>query len=93
MKPATKKRAKPDSEDEDDDDASDMASLHDDTILSNTPPSAKKQKKEPKAKKAAGKPLAPLENEAASFDGASDAKKDNSERYQKVRGHGRSCDR
>lgn len=83
-----KKRAKPDSDVENSDD-DDMDSLHDDTLLSNTPPSAKKQKKAPAAKKAASQPLAELENESYAVDGASEpkakaGKKGATDQYQKL---------
>lgn len=87
-KAATKKRTKPDSEDEED---TSTNSIHDDTMLSNTPPSAKKAKKAP-VKKVAGKPLGSLKNGA--YDGPDDEpdvasvpqgkQKDASERYQKL---------
>lgn len=83
-----KKRSKPDSEDEDEDESLDRASVHDASLLSATPPSAKKQKKAPAPKKAAGKPLAALENEAVGLDGASETKAKKggaTEKYQKVR--------
>ncbi|KAL8996081.1 MAG: hypothetical protein Q9169_004320 [Polycauliona sp. 2 TL-2023] len=83
---ASKKRPKPDTEDEDE--ASDRDSLHDDSILSATPPSAKKQKKAPVPKKKAAKPLQEVENEAMGFDGVDDPKpkKDSksTETYQKL---------
>ena len=82
----TKRKVKVDTEDEDS--APEVGSLHDDSLLSATPPSAKKQKKAPAPKKTAGKPLQPLENEAGSYDGAAEpkAKKGgSSEQYQKVR--------
>jgi len=75
---ASKKRAKPDS----DDDMSDgLPSDDDDSAMSQTPP--KKAKKVPAAKKGGSKPLADVENE--SF-GNEDAPKDQnvSEKYQKV---------
>ncbi|MCJ1284626.1 DNA topoisomerase 2 [Xylographa opegraphella] len=81
----SKKRAKPDSEDEGS--VSEVGSLHDDTLLSATPPSAKKQKKEILPKKKASKPLQPLENEAVSFDGVAEPKSKkggNAEQYQKL---------
>lgn len=70
--PKPKKRAKPSSDDENSD--VDMNSDHDDTLLSNTPPSSKKPKKAPARPKAASRPLAELENEsfAMQLDGASD---------------------
>ena len=91
-KPATKKRPKPDTEDEDDEDPS----LHDDSLLSATPPSAKKRKKGPGPMKMGAKPLREIENEAISeaidasmmLDGAVDSKpkkaKKATEQYQKV---------
>lgn len=85
---ASKKRVKPDTEDEDS--APEVNSIHDDTLLSATPPSAKKQKKDPAPKKKAGKPLQPRENEAPSFDGTGEPKPKKgsaTEQYQKVRKH------
>lgn len=83
---ASKKRPKPDTEDEDS--APERDSLHDDSILSATPPSAKKQKKAPAPKNKATKPLQEVENEAMGFDGVEDPKpkKDSksTETYQKV---------
>ncbi|KAK4695791.1 DNA topoisomerase II, partial [Lecanoromycetidae sp. Uapishka_2] len=75
---ASKKRPKPDSENDDSDDEN--PSLHDNSLLSNTPPSSKKQKKAPRAKKMGAKPLREVENEAIReaidasmvFDGADD---------------------
>ena len=60
LKP-TKKRPKPDTEDED---SENDPSLHDDSLLSNTPPSAKRPKKAPGPKKMGAKPLREVENEA-----------------------------
>lgn len=87
-----KKRAKADSDAENTD--VDMDSLNDDSLLSNTPPSAKKQKKAPVAKKAkTAKPLTEVENESfAAMDvdvdmesAAANAKKGgSSEQYQKL---------
>ena len=88
-----KKRPKPDTDDEDGDQTPGHNSLHDDSLLSATPPSAKKQKKAPapkkvSSKKSASKALQELENEAVSFDGSNDpAPKKGSgstEQYQKV---------
>ena len=91
-KSATKKRPKPDTEDEDEEDPS----LHDDRLLSATPPSVKKQKKATDPKRTATKPLREVENEAISeaidasmvLDGSPDAKPKKSskatEQYQKV---------
>lgn len=64
-------------------------SMHDDTLLSNTPPSAKKQKKAPAAKKAASQPLAEMENESYAVDGAAEGKpkatkKGATDQYQKL---------
>ena len=73
----------------------DEASLHDDSILSATPPSAKKQKKLA-PKKLGAKPLREIENEAISeaidasmmLDGSRDEKPKKgskaTEQYQKV---------
>lgn len=83
-KAAPKKRAKPESDVENSDD--DVDSLHDDTLLSNTPPMAKKQKKAP-APKSGSQPLAELENESFAVDGASEAKpkkKGATDQYQKL---------
>jgi DNA topoisomerase-2 len=63
-----------------------MDSLHDDTLLSNTPPVAKKQKKAPAAR-SGSQPLAELENEAHAVDGASEPKpkkKGATDQYQKL---------
>ena len=49
-----------------------MPSANDDSLLSNTPPSAKKQKKAPAPKKTASQPLAELENESFAMDSAAD---------------------
>lgn len=63
-------------------------SNNDDSLLSNTPPSAKKQKKGPAPKKAPGKPLAELENESFSMDVPVDKpaskKATSTEQYQKL---------
>ncbi|KAK5134560.1 DNA topoisomerase 2 [Meristemomyces frigidus] len=67
-----RKRAKPDSDDENETDA--VVSVNDDSLLSNTPPSAKKQKKAPAPRKTASKPLAALENESFNFEVAADEK-------------------
>lgn len=78
-----KKRSKPDTEDEDP--SSESQTPHDDSVLSATPPMAKKQKQAPK--KAAGRPLEPIENEVPAFDGASEErpkKGSATEQYQKV---------
>ena len=64
-----------------------MDSLHDDTLLSNTPPVAKKQKKAPAAK-SGSVPLAELENESHAVDGAAEPKaakkKGATDQYQKL---------
>ncbi|KAL8775572.1 MAG: hypothetical protein Q9209_000068 [Squamulea sp. 1 TL-2023] len=82
----SKKRPKPDTEDEDS--SSEQTSVHNDSLLSATPPSAKKQKKAPAPKKKAGKPLQELQNEATGFDGAEEPKpkKDSksTDTYQKL---------
>jgi DNA topoisomerase-2 len=87
--PKTKKRPKADSDAENTD--VDMDSLNDDSLLSNTPPSAKKQKKAPVARKpkAASKPLVELENESFAMDvdaepGATAKKGGASDQYQKL---------
>lgn len=84
-KAAPKKRPKPDSEDEQDDSMA-QGSLHDDSLLSATPPSAKKQKT---TKKIVGQPLAERENDVPNFDGADDEKpqKGSTDKYQKVWRH------
>ena len=80
---APKKRKKVDSEDEDDEPSIERASLHDDTLLSMTPPSGKKEKA-PAKKKAKGKePLALLENDAT-MDDKPIIPKNASEKYQMV---------
>jgi DNA topoisomerase-2 len=84
----SKKRPKPDTEDEDSDLARD--SLHDDSVLSTTPPSAKKQKKAPAPKKIAMSALKEVENEAMGYDGGTEPKGKKStgkasDQYQKVR--------
>ena len=68
-----------------------MDSLNDDSLLSNTPPSAKKQKKAPaRPAKANAKPLAEVENESFAMDSATDVKplsakkKQSTEQYQKL---------
>ncbi|KAI9840189.1 MAG: DNA topoisomerase 2 [Sclerophora amabilis] len=82
----SKKRAKPQTDDE----ASeiDRNSLHDDSLLSVTPPSAKKQKKAPVPKKKGGKPLQDIENDVAGLDGSQDPQPNKgpgaTERYQKL---------
>lgn len=86
VKAPSKKRAKPDSDDEDS--IADDASIQDDSIMSNTPPSAKKQKKAPAVKKSSGKPLQPIENEneTMDLDGPSETKpkKSGGDQYQKL---------
>lgn len=86
-KAAPKKRAKPMSDDEDEDISMADGATNDNSVLSQTPPSAKKQKKAPAAKKATGKPLAPVENEVSILDGPAESNlksKTASERYQKA---------
>ncbi|KAA8649677.1 DNA topoisomerase 2 [Aspergillus tanneri] len=78
---ASKKRAKPES----DDDLSEDNILSDnDSMLSHTPP--KKPKKAPATKKGGSKPLADVENESFTMDGADEPTKDTnaSEKYQKA---------
>lgn len=86
VKPASKKRAKPDSEDEDPDDDND--DVGDDSVLSSTPPNAKKAKKAPGPKKGASKPLADVSNESVGADGANEPAPSKSfgaaDKYQKV---------
>ncbi|OCK79238.1 type II DNA topoisomerase [Lepidopterella palustris CBS 459.81] len=72
---APKKRRKDYSDDENSDiEMVDIASNHDDSLLSNTPPNTNKQKKAPAPKKSGGKPLAPIDNESFGLDGAEDPK-------------------
>ncbi|OCL09200.1 type II DNA topoisomerase [Glonium stellatum] len=68
---AAKKKAKADSDEEnsDGDMNGGLGSDHDDSLLSNTPPSSKKQKKAPGPKKSSGKPLAAIDNESFGLDG------------------------
>ena len=84
---ASKKRPKPDTEDEDS--TPERDSLHDESLLSTTPPSAKKQKKAPAPKKSTTSALKEIENEAMNVDGGSDLKEKKStkasDQYQKVR--------
>ena len=92
LKP-TKKRPKPGTEDED---SEADPSLHDNSLLSNTPPSAKRPKKAPGPKKMGAKPLREVENEAIAeaidasmiVDGADEPKakkgSKSTETYQKV---------
>ncbi|KAI9706126.1 MAG: DNA topoisomerase 2 [Candelina mexicana] len=80
---ASKKRAKPESENEDS--RAESGSINDDSLLSNTPPSSKKQKKNPVSKKGTGKPLSTIENESTGLDGTLDPKpKKESDQYQKL---------
>lgn len=89
----SKKRPKPVSDDEGSDSHHDQ--INDESLLSNTPPSAKKQKKAPTSKKTGGKPLQPIENETMALDGASDPKpkksSNSTEQYQKVYSSFLSC--
>lgn len=96
---STKKRPKPDTED---DDSEGDPSLHDDSLLSNTPPSAKRPKKAPGPKKMGAKPLREVENEAIAeaidasmmMDGVDEPKakkgSKSTETYQKVSRLGRA---
>lgn len=91
---ASKKRAKPTSDDEDNASDDDFGTGSVVGNLSQTPPSASKQKKPPAKKaKSAGKPLAEIANDSfGHFDGADDAptasqsksSKTASEMYQKL---------
>ncbi|KAI4157081.1 MAG: hypothetical protein L6R39_000795 [Caloplaca ligustica] len=82
---ASKKRPKPDTEDED---SGSEPSIRDDSLLSNTPPSAKKQKKASVPKKKAAKPLQEVENDAMGLDGVEETKakkgSKSTETYQKL---------
>lgn len=82
MKPAAKKRPKPESDDE----ADSRMDGDEAGNLSQTPPSAKKQKKAPATKKASGKILGEIENDSMQVDGPSDpkTKKTATETYQKL---------
>ena len=85
--PAPKKRARVSSDNENSDNEHAAASLHDDSLLSNTPPSAKKQKKAPAPKKTAAKPLQEVENESMGMDGTTEPKPaptNATDRYQKL---------
>lgn len=84
-KPAPKKRAKPMSDDENSADED----LNDDSLHSNTPPSAtaKRQKTNAAPKKSSAKPLQPVENEADPSDDTvrpKPPKGTNSEQYQSL---------
>ncbi|KAK4991478.1 DNA topoisomerase 2 [Elasticomyces elasticus] len=87
-KTAPKKRTKPDSDDENTE-VHDVNSIHDDSLLSNTPPSAKRQKKALPPKKSSGKPLQEVDNESFGMDGIVEAKDKAkkggaTEKYQKL---------
>lgn len=73
---------------EDEESPSEGPSVHDDSLLSVTPPSAKKQKKGPAPKKSAGKPLQEIENEAMAPNSPSAVKATKgskaTDQYQKV---------
>lgn len=90
MKAATsKKRAKLESDTENEEPSFLNDFVNDDSLLSNTPPSAKRQKKVPvatAAKKAAAKPLQPADNESFGSNGVPEIKKKTSstEQYQKL---------
>ena len=83
-KTAVSKKRKQDTEDEVS--PSEGPSIHGDSLLSVTPPSAKKQKKGPAPKKSSGKPLQEIENEAMSSTSPLKAKKSSkaTDQYQKV---------
>jgi len=86
-KAATKKRA---AVRDDENTEPDNHNINDDSLLSNTPPSAKRQKQAPTTKTSIGKPFKPIENESFGLDGAGDEKPKtkkggaSSEQYQKV---------
>lgn len=88
--PKPRKRAKPGSDQENSDD--DVEPLNDDSLLSNTPPSAKSKKGPPaKKSKIAPQPLMEVENESFTMDGASSPKPQKatkaggaSEQYQRL---------
>ena len=85
-KTASKKRAKPESDEEDS--PSDPEAFGQGSLLSNTPPSAKKQKKAPVKKSSGSQPLQGIENESMQLDeplakGAS-SKKSATEQYQRL---------
>lgn len=88
-KAATKKRLAA-SRDNENDTEPDKQNFNDESLLSNTPPSAKRQKQAPTTKKSNGKPFKPIENESFGLDGAVDEKPKlkkggaSSEQYQKV---------
>lgn len=83
--PAAKKRPAPASDNENSDHE---RSNEDDSLLSNTPPSAKRQKTAPAPKKAVGKPLQQIDNESFGMDGSNNDMTSTSnpkkEQYQKL---------
>jgi DNA topoisomerase-2 len=86
-KPASKKRAKPESDDEEP--PSDVDSFGQASLLSNTPPSSKKQKKAPVKKASTSKPLQGIENESMNLDDhfpekGPSSKKTATDQYQKL---------
>lgn len=86
-KTVPKKRAKAGSGDENEDGDSDVASFHDASILSTTPPNAKKQKTDSTLEKAGGAPLQEVDNESTNVNGTSKPhakKKTATEQYQKL---------
>ena len=81
---ATKKRPAPSSDEENGDQDSEN---EDDSLLSNTPPSAKRQKKATGPKKTVGKPLQQIDNDNFGLEGAGGPKTSGSkpkEQYQKL---------
>lgn len=84
LKPKAATNKRPKFETEDEDSIAERDSLNDDSLLSNTPPSAKKQKKDPAPKKISGKPLQAVENESMNFDDPSESKSEKTatEKYQ-----------
>lgn len=91
-KSTSKKRAKSGSDDEGS--GSDLDAFGKDSLLSNTPPSAKKQKKAPVKKAGASKPLQGIENDSMQVDDDDDEdeppkkptgpKKSATDQYQKL---------
>ena len=72
---------------------SDRKSLHDDSLLSITPPKEKKQKKAPLPKKTKAQPLKVIENDGVGYDGTNESPKPKkpsgaTEKYQKVSDYG-----
>lgn len=85
--PKPKKRSKPESDEENSDDE---AAMNDDSLLSNTSPSAKKQKTAPAPKKGGKPSLVEIENESFNMDGAADDKPISKPGANKKKGAGSS---